>query len=197
VYAVKKSLKDAAAYVTCLVASFVFFGIPALLLYVLALGTDRPVNLFEMLAAQMLVLFLNLAVHRSVSTAGQIADCVKAGAGSILLTFLMLGLWQVFPKGVMRFYGMGNVRGVTLTLSRQGRGVLDAAGVPVRCDQVGENCTARGLDLRLKTRSVYYMSYTTEDGRVLRFEVPVSAGTGIVSADGGGVETAGPEVGKR
>ncbi len=197
VYAVKKSLKDAGAYIACLVASFIFFGIPALLLYALALGTDRPVNLFEMLAAHMLVLFLNMAVHRSLTTAGQITDCVKAGAGSIFLTFLMLGLWQVFPKGVMRVYGMGNVNGVTLTLSRQGRGVLDAAGVPVQCDQAGDNCTARDLDLLLKTRNVYYLSYTAEGGRVKRFEVPASAGTVIVSADGVGVETAGSEVGKR
>lgn len=60
-----------------------------------------------------------------------------------------------------------------------------------------ERIARRGLDLLLKTRSVYYMSYTAEDGRAIRFEVPISAGAGIVSADGGGVETAGPEVGKR
>jgi hypothetical protein len=197
VYAVRRSLKDIGAYIACFVASFIFFMIPALLLYILVLGRDESVNLLEMLAAQLLVLFLNMGAHRSLSTAGQIADCIKAGAGSLVLVFFMLGLWHVLPKGVVRLYGIGNVRGVTLGVNRQGREVLNAAGVPVQCDRGGDSCTARGLDLLLKTRSVYYLSYTTDDGRVIRFEMPVSDGIAVMSTDGGGVETAGPEVGKR
>lgn len=197
VYTLKKSLKDAATYCASLISIFIFFGAPALLLYTLALGKDEPVNLVEMLAAQLLVLLLNLVIHRSLSTAGQIADCLKAGAGALVLAFLMLGLWQVFPKGVVRMYNIGNVSGVTLNVDRKGRGVLEAAGVPVQCAPDGEHCTANGLNLRLKTRSTFYLSYRTDDGRMTSFQMPRSAGTEIVSSDAGGAGTVGTEVGRR
>jgi hypothetical protein len=197
VYGVKESLKDALTYVTGLVSGFVFFGAPALLLYVLALGRDEPVNLLEMLAAQLMILLLNLAIHRSMTTAGQVADCLKAGALALALAFFVLGLWEVFPKGAVRMYGLGNMSDVTLSVDRQGRAVLEAADVPVQCRQDGGHCTARGLDLRLKTRTTYYLSYRTDDGRITRFEMPRAEGTEIISTDAGAAETGGSEVGRR
>lgn len=197
VYRLRKSLKDAATYCASLISIFIFFGAPALLLYTLALGKDEPLNLIEMLAAQLLILLLNLATHRSLSTTGQLGDCLKAGAGALVLVFFMLGLWQVFPKGVVRMYGIGNVSGVTLNIDRRARGVLDAADVPVQCAPDGERCTARGLKLRLKTRSTFYLSYRTDDGRITRFELPRSAETEIVFTDAGGAVATGPAVSRR
>lgn len=102
------------------------------------------------------------------------AGLLKAFFIGVALLVSVLGMtenWVLIPEGLASLYGIGNVKGVTLTLDREGCAAADELGLGAAKKEGGELCRLENVTVLNRLGATYYVE--TPEGT--RFTLPSSS----------------------
>lgn len=171
------SLRQSLTYWVVYLLSCVFFLVPFVIIYLIArrfVVEDPWVRVVVLALLPAFVIFVN--VMGAIVPKGKNQVFWRALLGVVTL-FSLLVLCEAtvsVSATVMRLYGIGNIRGATLVVGKDGCSALEQVGVqPIL--KVNDTCKAEGVTILSRLGNSYYLRWADPQGNAVLFTVPSSS----------------------